>query len=444
MWQLEGDPEVEYECEYKDAYFFSNNTQRDDNLGLTSLLMSGFNDSVENMNRFFEAIHFTNIYNSPTYETDGYHDIAYSLAKKVIGETTVIAISIRGFNYGNGMVGNFFIGQSGEHADFRQAMSYVYLGLIEYIAKQITTQTKVKLWINGYSRAAAVANLLGKQLYEKTLNNELGGITKDDIYTYCFETPLCGDIANNGAYPFIHNYINSYDAVTHIPPAEYGFKVYGEVVDIYDENVADMLKNFNEKLVFNDFQPYKLMFNLFSMSVEIIEDDDSTKDIKEYLEILFEKALMDDITGSFKTLNSRENYFRYLETHLNFLVNFVFGLTETQIDALKEKATSHALYLLMGLMDTEGAETLINAVKDLLADCEIDNYVESELASAITDLQGPILNYLLQFTNNMNDIGVINGVVTLVKNINPAILMHLLEPSYLLLKQLIANQQVVE
>ena len=444
MWGLEGEPEVEYEFEYKDAYFFSNNTQRDDDLGLTSLVMSGFNDGVENMNRFFEAIHFTNIYNSPTYETSGYHQIAYSLAKKVIGETTVIAISIRGFQYGVEMVGNFFMGQSGEHSDFRQAMSYVYLGLIEYIAKQITSQTKVKLWINGYSRAAAVANLLGKQLYEKSLNNELGGITKDDIYTYCFETPLCGDAANNGAYPFIHNYINSYDFITHIPPAEYGFKVYGEVVDIYKENVADLLKNFDEKLVFNDFQPYKLMVNLFSMSVEILEDEDSTKDIREYIDTLFDKALMDDITGSFNTLNSRDNYFRYVETHLNFLVNFVFSLTDAQIDALKEKVQGYALNLFMGLIDTESAETLINAVKDLFADCGIDDYVESELASAITDLQGPILNYLLQFTNDMNGICVVNGVLTLVKNINPVILMHLLEPSYVLLKQFIANQQVTE
>ena len=443
MWGLEDNPDLEYEFDYKDSFFFGNNEQRDDELALTSLVMSGFNDSKENMKKYLDAVHFTDIVYSPTYETDGFHEIDYILAKKVIDDTTVIAVSIRGFNYGTQMVGNFFMGQSGEHIDFKQAMSYVYLGLIEYIAKQITTVTKVKLWINGYSRAAAVANLLGKQLYEKALRNELGGITKDDIYTYCFETPLCGDSANNGAYPFIHNYTNSRDFITYVPPREYGFKVYGEVVDIYDENIADLLKNFNEKLVLAAFQPYKLGINFTELKPEILPEEESPKDIKEYLDLLFEVSLAEDTSGRYSDLSTRANYYNFIETHLEYLANFGINLSkETEkIDALIE-AVQGDTSLLLSLLASLGAETpddFVNLIEDLLDRCEID-YSENDLRLALVDLRGILAFHLMQFISSMNSLNLVNGIVTMVKNVNPAVMMHLLEPSYVLLKNLINKQ----
>lgn len=446
MWQLEDNPDLEYEFDYKDSFFFGNNEQRDDELALASLIMSGFNDGKDNMKKYFDAVHFTDIVYSPTYETDNFHEVDYTLAKKVIDDTTVIAVSIRGFNYGTQMIGNFFMGQSGEHADFKQAMSYVYLGLIEYIARQITTVTNVKLWINGYSRAAAVANLLGKQLYEKAINNELGGITKDDIYTYCFETPLCGDDKNNGAYPFIHNYCNSRDLITYVPPMQFGFKVYGEIIDIYDEKVGDLLKKFNEKLVFNAFQPYRFSLDS-SFSPTIVEDETSPKEIKEYLDLFVAKVLAEDTSGEYTDLSTRGNYYRYIETHLQYLAEFGLNLSKDseKISALLGKVQgdiSLILQLLASLNPSEPADDFVNIVEDLLDSCEID-YDEPEIRSALTDIRGILGYYIInQFmpTIMTDDINLINGIVTFVKNVNPAIDMHLLEPSYVLLKNYIAKQ----
>lgn len=71
---------------------------------------------------------------------------------------TLIALAIRGGGYEAEWASNLTLGWSGEHQGFREASEKVLTFLDQYLKEHKVTG-KIKLWINGYSRAAAVTNL---------------------------------------------------------------------------------------------------------------------------------------------------------------------------------------------------------------------------------------------------------------------------------------------
>ena len=175
----------------------------------------------------------------PTEDTIGM--IMGSKQIMIDGEDFIlIPIAIRGGDYETEWASNTTLGASGEAEGFSTA-SYQVLESIEGYVKSNTSfdlsdalkNGKVKFWIVGYSRAAAVANLTAKRL------TDTYGETGNSIYAYTFETPNCGMDAYalnkpwtyDGIYANIHNIINPSDIVTFVPPKEMGFKRYG--VDHY-------------------------------------------------------------------------------------------------------------------------------------------------------------------------------------------------------------------
>lgn len=442
LWGLDEDAVVEFDFKYNDDYFFIDATKRNDDLGLLSLGMAGVNGTKETINNFFNAIHYTKIYNSPSYDNNTYHSIAYTIAQKTVEDYVIVATSVRGFYYGLEMVGNFFLGSSGDHQDFSQAMEKVYSGLSDYLAKEVASGSKVKLWLAGYSRAAAVTNLLSKHVYDKALEGTLKGVDKNDIYAYCFETPSCTVYNGQESFSFIHNYMNSRDFITFIPPKQYGFKVYGDVIDIYQENVAEIVKNFDSRLIYTEFKPYYLSLDLTSEQVvEFKENPKGEKDIKKFVEGIMVQAtekLSDYDVETAIDLSTRTKYVNTAEKHIEPTADLVRSITPEQFEIilplLKEKGSSIALALLASNYDK-----LLETVKGILDEAAV-TYEEEELCSLLTDLGGVLAHYLGQYLKDMTGPCVINSMVTMVKNIIPIIGLHLLETSYSLMKYLIANK----
>ena len=76
--------------------------------------------------------------------------------------TTLVAAMLRGFGYGNEWASNLHVGAGGGHAAFISAAEQFFADLQSYLAlakKQAGTLGTVKLWIGGYSRGSAAANL---------------------------------------------------------------------------------------------------------------------------------------------------------------------------------------------------------------------------------------------------------------------------------------------
>lgn len=173
---------------------------------------------------FFAALSFS----APAvaqYDAAGEDTIATAIAHRTIhngDETaTLVAVAIRGGNYGDEWLSNFECGtDENYHAGFAGAAQTVTERTKAYV--QENGIVNPRFWLASYSRGAAVANLTAAFLQEQ-------GLAPDDaIYAYTFATPrtVRGELA--GQHSNIFNVLNEADIVTHVPLAAWGFGRFGQ------------------------------------------------------------------------------------------------------------------------------------------------------------------------------------------------------------------------
>lgn len=147
------------------------------------------------------------------------------------GAETLIIVGVRGGGYESEWASNFKVGASGRfHQGFKEGADQVLGFLKDYIRDQKITGP-VKLWITGYSRAAAVSNLVGGLIDEgENLGSGITFTPVTDVYVYCFETPR-GVILRGGeageSYRNIHSIVNPNDPVPKVAPLYWKFGVFG-------------------------------------------------------------------------------------------------------------------------------------------------------------------------------------------------------------------------
>ncbi len=180
----------------------------------------------------------------------------------------LFVVGIRGGNYEGEWAGNVRVGSSGDHQGFAEARDSVLGFVLPYIAERTASGDNVKIWISGYSRSAATANLVGGWLcswlktgskviqgktptvtyaknYDASLmrntqpeSYDLSGRRMDanDVYCYPVNAPLGGEKskvdANNKYCVGVHNLINPDDWIPQVAPAWWGFARYGTDHDI--------------------------------------------------------------------------------------------------------------------------------------------------------------------------------------------------------------------
>lgn len=175
----------------------------------------------------------TNTWFTKKPETDSIGVIAGQKQLKAGGKSyTLIALAIRGGGYESEWASNFTLGKSGYHQGFSQARDQVLQFLTEDYIKANGISGNIKIWITGFSRAAATANLVAGKLDEGVTFDKCQ-FTLKDLYAYTFETPAgavdkAGVNISKGNYKNIFNIINSNDPVPRVAPKDWGFKRYGE------------------------------------------------------------------------------------------------------------------------------------------------------------------------------------------------------------------------
>ena len=177
--------EVAMKCdfEYTDAFFDQSSYIYNHKLAIASccfatsaMVKDGapFNnpESAENMlnaigfgNNGGEAVSCYGYQKSPTMNS-----IACVVSNKNIGDTSIIAVAVRGGGYEGEWAGNFNVGTDTNHAGFDVAKQQVCDNIIKFMNQDgITLNKNVKFWITGYSRAAATANLVAADVNNKKL-----------------------------------------------------------------------------------------------------------------------------------------------------------------------------------------------------------------------------------------------------------------------------------
>lgn len=144
--------------------------------------------------------------------------------KRLPDGTYLVPVVIRSHCYGGEWVSNAHAVDAALPdfaAGFKKAADGAYDALLGYISRRGISLSQVRIWLCGYSRGGAVANLLGARL---TLDS---GIGKDSIFVYSFATPLT---VYDRAAVFtdnIFNIISELDVVPRMPLKYWGLARYG-------------------------------------------------------------------------------------------------------------------------------------------------------------------------------------------------------------------------
>ena len=215
-----------WEFPYSDAYFSASSAQFQTSLAQASigLAISAFrNDDkdLENQYRtYLEGAGFTDIFAFGYDAETGEDTLSGVIAMKKIGDVTLIAASPCGQGYKKEWAGNLKVGNGERHEGFNQAAQIMEGHLLQYIEEhQITGE--MKLWITGFSRASAVANLTAADMIES------GRFS--DVFAYLFGVPRTTKAPVK--YSGIFNICGGFDHVPLFPLEQWGFARYG--TDIY-------------------------------------------------------------------------------------------------------------------------------------------------------------------------------------------------------------------
>lgn len=251
-----GQGDIEEMVTYSDAYFAKNSLTYHHDLAKLSLgfALAGFRSTDGGTERYdtkhrniesaMQQAGFTNL------RFDAYHtkptatSIASAIGRKTVmdamGRTkTVVSVVVSGGGYEAEWAGNFQIATdegtlSEDHGGFASAASEV-LSRVDAYLTQTETKGEVIYWVTGYSRAAAVSNLVGA-----ALNARVGA---KNVFAYTFATPttttnsITDTAANNKN---IFNIIHYGDLVTMLPLETWGYGRYG--LDLYFRSETSQTK----------------------------------------------------------------------------------------------------------------------------------------------------------------------------------------------------------
>lgn len=230
----------EYNYVYDESCFFNSSYEYQHDLTKMSLRVAmaagdaraaGESDGARTIKELMNSLEFTYSEEYSHYPESEYDSIGYGIGSKEItspaGEkSTLIMVAIRGSGYGLEWGGNFRIGTEIDHEGFTLAANQVIQGLENYIeANRDKFHSNIKVWISGYSRAAATTNLVARYLD----NYQINGVRPQNVYAFCFECPqnTISSLTGNSLYANIVNVINPIDFVPKVAMSVWDYNRFG-------------------------------------------------------------------------------------------------------------------------------------------------------------------------------------------------------------------------
>ena len=355
----ENDHDYEATFTYSDELFTkSGYTYRQDlaemSLGLAFAAFSSkdsqYSDNYATGNRNFvsmaEQCGFENIQSNKWMfqpaETDS---IGINCASKTIrdngGSYTLIAVGVRGNNYHAEWGGNARLDATGEHKGFAlgrdQALDY----LRSYIA-DTGISGRVKIWIAGYSRGAAVSNMVGGALDNGYSLGEGVSLSPHDLYCYCYETPM-GTTKNQvqgRLYDNIQNLVNANDLVTYVAFDNWDFARYG-VDHVVPTKGDDNYLNYKAKMLREFYQIPNNGGNIYwpdhFQAWGIDPKDITSGDLGKIFKVnMTQEEFYADLSEAITTclVSSRADYAENMQDFLIALLGDIFGKADRDTSAV--------------------------------------------------------------------------------------------------------------
>lgn len=177
-----------------------------------------------NLRSFLNQAGFTDL-RSDDYDKD---PSMYTVST-VIGHQTVrdgndsfelIAVGICGQGYMDEWESNLTVGTGRHPEGFSKAAHLVYDRVFGYISEKHLSGN-MKIWVSGFSRAAAVSNITAALLSDSNT------FSQETVFAYTFATPMTVRDTDPKLYRNIFNICGKMDPVTNVPFADWGYSRYG-------------------------------------------------------------------------------------------------------------------------------------------------------------------------------------------------------------------------
>lgn len=339
-------------------------TTYSDDIKMMSFASSLVTESKDSAQEFFNTLGYERAADGG-FDAITEDSVGYYIAHKTINDYEMLAISIRGFNYGKEWANNFKIGAEGNHAGFELRTNEIF-DVLKPIIKSYDGKN-LKLWAAGYSRGGAIANVLASKL----LTSEEISVSKDNLYVYTFEAPACLSEANAVAYENVFNFVNPIDLVANVPPVAYGLKRCGidKVIDY--SNVDKKLKAFDSGAVLPAFTPRTPSF----------DGDASYNNEQELLDFII-NTLLKDTNDPVTTLHTREKFAENYQEAIGYVVALFITLPQATIDKIIAKLKTLGALDFFALLSDDG---LYNFLKPILIEDGIP-FVDEELKTNLGKL----------------------------------------------------------
>lgn len=230
----------QYSIWFTEYPFWQSAAQYDGNLAVMSLAMAlsanraldpaeepeaDFDPSLH-LEEFLTDAGFSHIRKDDYSKETSMYTISMAMGSKTMereGEApfTLIAIGVCGGGYKNEWQSNMTPGSGEIHEGFLSASELVIDRLAGYILTN-GIQGRIKIWISGFSRAAAVSNVTAGLLVRD------GMFPKEDVFAYTFATPAAVLNPPESGFENIFNIINPMDLVPQVMPADWNFGRFGQ------------------------------------------------------------------------------------------------------------------------------------------------------------------------------------------------------------------------
>ena len=393
---------------FDDAYFQADARQFNKDLALLSLGNTFTTTSSIFVGQFYDRLGFENIIYSNYSITPTEDTIGYSFAHKKIDDSDVLAVCVRGFNYGKEWSNNFLMGSEGNHEGFDASANLIYDHLKNEV--EIHDYQNLKLWITGYSRGGGVSNVLS----QKILSSTEFTVEQENMFVYTFEAPRGLTQANAMPYANVFNIINNADLVTYVAPEQYGLYRCGIDVQIYsaDTNLSRLLYDLDKNIVMPAFTPTS-------------DYADEKECIEWMLGIMTRELDTSDPDNAAQTAHTRQDFVNNYQYGVRYMIGLFFSLSGSTTNKLMEKFENAGMQEKASLLATDG---IYNFVKPVLDEDHV-NYDDEQLHASCN-----IMTKFLQHNASillsvmMSDAGM--------DNLKHIIYMHMPEAEYVLLKNL--------
>lgn len=261
------DKEYNYNCYFSDDYFSKNAKEYNPSLATMSLSLAmsafastdGGYENYENKSKnVVDLLKKIGCDSNSIYVNEGFKvkpsrdTIGVAVGNKEIlsngDRFTLLVVSIRGGGYEQEWSNNVKIGSSGLHEGFDNASNKVISEVENYILEN-NVRGKVKVWVVGFSRAAAVANLFAQKICTNKISHNMVEYAMEDVYGYTFETPIGGQNISESSFDNIFNIINKNDPVTKVAPANWNMSRFGKDKYIVSRETSKNYSYYKDKML---------------------------------------------------------------------------------------------------------------------------------------------------------------------------------------------------